>query len=250
MEPPVESVNSFWMVVAIVFAIGAIVGAVVHKLLNASGRSTAKLKERLEQVEAELKDYKANVNSHFSKTSDLVSELTQDYVKVYKHLAEGAQKLGDPKEFTNVLEQQPGKVLISFADEVVPPDTGDSAPEAAQTDRSDGAQPAEAEEVKGVSGDGEDEAVTPESQEHLSETIKEVAEKMKGAESPVEETAVVEADETAELRTEPGDRISKGQGGNGEAAPGEQNQSESRKDAAVEIADATKTQPEQQDSKR
>jgi len=39
--------------------------------------------------------------------------LTQDYVKVYKHLAEGAQALGEGRDFANVLEQHQGKVLIS-----------------------------------------------------------------------------------------------------------------------------------------
>ena len=44
-----------------------------------------------------METYKASVNTHFNKTSDLVNELTQDYVKVYRHLAEGAQTLSETR---------------------------------------------------------------------------------------------------------------------------------------------------------
>lgn len=241
-----ESVNSFWMVVVIVFGIGAVIGAVVYRLFNPSGKNTAKLQERLEQVEEELTTYKASVNSHFSKTSDLVSELTQGYVKVYKHLAEGAQKLGDPKGYTNVLEQQQGKVLISFADEVVP-ETEDATELTAADD-------SQSSEAKAAAEDKGDESLTPESQEHLTETIKEAAEKMKGAESPVIEDAVTKAEPKVEEyagKTE--HRSSAGKNDTAEAmvAP----DSDSPPEPHLEVRSATDTatdqaQPEQENSKQ
>ena len=71
----------------------------------------------------ELSSYKTSVNSHFDKTSELVNDLTQNYVKVYQHLAEGAQTLGDSRTLTNLLEQHQGKVLISVDDETDARDT-------------------------------------------------------------------------------------------------------------------------------
>lgn len=241
-----ESVNSFWMVVVIVFAIGAVVGAVVHRLFNVSAKNTAKLQQRLEQVEEELNTYKASVSSHFSKTSDLVSELTQDYVKVYKHLAEGAEKLGDPKKFTNVLEQQQGKVLISFADEVSAQEEGGDLVTAGET------QPIGSKETGADRGD---ESLTAESQEHLTETIKEVAEKMKGAESPVQAADAVSAAglsgggqaTESENQTAPAENENvKAMAADNDSKP----ELQLKDKPAAEIASAIQAQPEQQNSKQ
>lgn len=96
---------------------GGILGAIAYRNLNPARKDASNLKAELDQVRKEMESYKANVNSHFDKTSELVNELTQDYVKVYKHLAEGAQELGDGREFAHVLEQHQGKVLISVESE-------------------------------------------------------------------------------------------------------------------------------------
>jgi uncharacterized membrane-anchored protein YhcB (DUF1043 family) len=92
---------------------GAIIGAIVYRNLTPNIKQADNLKAELDEARQEMESYKTNVNSHFDKTAELVNELTQDYVKVYQHLAEGAQALGDGRDFTNVLEQHQGKVLIS-----------------------------------------------------------------------------------------------------------------------------------------
>ena len=92
---------------------GGIIGAIAYRNLAPTRKEASNLKAELDQARDEMETYKASVNSHFDKTSELVNELTQDYVKVYKHLAEGAQVLGDGREFTHVLEQHQGKVLIA-----------------------------------------------------------------------------------------------------------------------------------------
>jgi len=96
---------------------GAIIGAIVYRNLTPNIKHADSLKAELDEVRQEMEGYKTSVNTHFDKTAELVNELTQDYVKVYKHLAEGAQVLGDGRIFTNVLEQHQGKVLISVAGE-------------------------------------------------------------------------------------------------------------------------------------
>jgi len=100
------------------FAIGAltgggIIGAIIYRNLAPGKKQTEDIKAELDAARLEMETYKTSVNSHFDKTAELVNGLTQDYVKVYRHLAEGAQTLGDGRDFTNVLEQHQGKVLIS-----------------------------------------------------------------------------------------------------------------------------------------
>jgi uncharacterized membrane-anchored protein YhcB (DUF1043 family) len=118
----VDAIEPVWLFGAIVLACGIFLGMLMNRLLNSSTADVDQLKSDLERERAEMESYKASVNSHFNKTSDLVKELTQDYVKVYQHLAEGAQTLSDSPEFTQVLEQPQGRVLISVesdADEAV-----------------------------------------------------------------------------------------------------------------------------------
>jgi len=118
----VDAIEPVWLFGAIVLACGIFFGMLITRLLTPSTAEIDQLKTDLERERAEMKSYKASVNSHFNKTSDLVKELTQDYVKVYQHLAEGAQTLSDTPEFTQVLEQPQGRVLISIeseADEAV-----------------------------------------------------------------------------------------------------------------------------------
>ncbi len=118
-----DPVYLIWM-----FAIGAlvgggIIGAIFYRNLAPSMKVASNLQTELDQARQEMDSYKTSVNSHFDKTSALVNELTQDYVKVYKHLAEGAQDLGGNRDLTNVLEQHQGKVLISVDEEPKTQDT-------------------------------------------------------------------------------------------------------------------------------
>ena len=117
-----DAIEPVWLFGAIVLACGIFLGMLITRLLTPSSADIDQLKTDLQRERAEMERYKGSVNSHFNKTSDLVKELTQDYVKVYQHLAEGAQMLSDTPEFTQVLEQPQGRVLISVeseADEAV-----------------------------------------------------------------------------------------------------------------------------------
>ena len=113
----VEYLNSLWQVGVIALAIGALVGALAYRYFSPSVRQSEEIKSQLDHAKRELSNYKASVNSHFEKTSELVNDLTQNYVKVYQHLAEGAQTLGNSRELNKLLEQQQGKVLLTVGDE-------------------------------------------------------------------------------------------------------------------------------------
>jgi uncharacterized membrane-anchored protein YhcB (DUF1043 family) len=119
----VDYVNSVWQFGIIALLAGAIIGALAYRLLAPSVKQVDKIKSELDMAREELSSYQTSVNSHFDKTSELVNDLTQNYVKVYRHLAEGAQTLGDSRTLTNLLEQHQGKVLISVDDETNAGDT-------------------------------------------------------------------------------------------------------------------------------
>ena len=108
-----DPVYLIWLCAFGALAGGAIIGAIVYRNLAPGKKQTDDLRAELDASRLELETYKTSVNSHFDKTAELVNELTQDYVKVYRHLAEGAQSLGEGRDFANVLEQHQGKVLIS-----------------------------------------------------------------------------------------------------------------------------------------
>lgn len=112
-----EYANSVWQIGIIALVAGVLIGALVYRLLSSSDDEIEKIKSELDSMKRERDEYKANVNQHFDKTSDLVSDLTQDFVKVYQHLAEGAQSLGDSKALTDLLEQHQGKVSIAIGNE-------------------------------------------------------------------------------------------------------------------------------------
>jgi len=119
----VDYVNSVWQLGIIALVAGAMIGALAYRLLAPSVKQVDKIRSELDMAREELSSYQASVNSHFNKTSELVNDLTQNYVKVYRHLAEGAQTLGDSTTLTNLLEQHQGKVLISVDDETNARDT-------------------------------------------------------------------------------------------------------------------------------
>jgi len=113
----VEYLHSVWQISIIALLAGAMIGALAYRRFAPSVKQADKIKTELDVAQKELSSYKDSVNQHFNKTSELVNDLTQNYVKVYQHLAEGAQTLGDSKTFTNLLEQHQGKVSIAVDEE-------------------------------------------------------------------------------------------------------------------------------------
>ncbi len=111
-----EYLDSVWQIGIIALVAGVMIGALAYRLLAPSIKQADQVKTELDAARDELDSYKASVGQHFNKTSELVNDLTQNYVKVYQHLAEGAQTLGDSKTFNNLLEQQPGRVSIAVDD--------------------------------------------------------------------------------------------------------------------------------------
>lgn len=105
------------LVALLAFATGVAVGLAIYKFMHSDDARSRKLEDELNQLKQEHQDYKRGVTEHFSKTSDLVNNLTEGYVKVYKHLAESAESLTDVK-ITPQLSQQESSPMASFINEV------------------------------------------------------------------------------------------------------------------------------------
>ena len=148
-----EFIDSIWQVGIIALLAGVMIGALAYRIFSPSVKQSDGLRTELDNARQELTDYRASVNSHFAKTSELVNDLTHNYVRVYQHLAEGAQTLGDSRELNKLLEQQQGKVLLAVDDE------SESTEAAAGTMRSEPVPKAD-ESAKSNDGAGEPVAET------------------------------------------------------------------------------------------
>jgi uncharacterized membrane-anchored protein YhcB (DUF1043 family) len=113
----VEYLDSVWQIGIIALVAGALIGALAYRLFAPSVKEAGKIKTELDDAREELNGYRTSVNQHFGKTAELVNELTQNYVRVYQHLAQGAQTLGDSRTFNNLLEQHQGRVSIAVDEE-------------------------------------------------------------------------------------------------------------------------------------
>lgn len=113
-----EDTTAVWQISFISLIAGALIGVLVYRLLSPSVKQASKIKADLDQAKGELANYKASVGQHFDKTSELVNDLTQNYVRVYQHLADGAQTLGDSKAFPNLLERHQSTASIAVDDTV------------------------------------------------------------------------------------------------------------------------------------
>jgi uncharacterized protein len=82
-----------WMIAIGCFLAGAVIGAVLFKLLKSDEVRVHMLEEKMQQLGDEYARYKKDVHNHFSDTAQLVTKLTQSYQEVYQHLAQGAQEL-------------------------------------------------------------------------------------------------------------------------------------------------------------
>ena len=121
-----ELLSSTWLVALVAFIIGAGIGILIFKGSHSDEVKIRKLEDDLEQKEHDMELYRQSVTAHFSRTSELVNNLTENYVEVYKHLAEGSETLVDPKNTPPLLGKQQANTLVSFINE---------AEEQAETDK-------------------------------------------------------------------------------------------------------------------
>lgn len=120
------------------FALGAIVGAALHKIFASDQNKTRNLEKLLHQKQDEVKNYQHEVQKHFTETSHLLKQLAESYRDVHNHLATGAQKLCDDDSSMPIMQQLPEletitNVQIDESRNIVPP--LDYAPKSTPYDR-------------------------------------------------------------------------------------------------------------------
>ncbi|MES2604376.1 MAG: DUF1043 family protein [Pseudomonadota bacterium] len=82
-----------WMVGLGCLLAGAVIGAILFKLLKSDEARVQHLESQLQQVSDEYENYKKEVHGHFSDSAILIGKLTESYKDVYQHLAHGARNL-------------------------------------------------------------------------------------------------------------------------------------------------------------
>ena len=106
------------MVVLLAFAVGVLTGLIVYRLIHSDDARASKLEQELAQSRQENETYREEVAEHFSKTSELVENLTADYVNVYKHLATGAAQLANIPPADLMIDQPPESALATIVNEI------------------------------------------------------------------------------------------------------------------------------------
>lgn len=81
------------LVAIFTLVLGLVCGLLFGRATNTPYQEAKELKESLEAVQHELETYKSEVTQHFTKTAELVNEMTDNYRNVHSHLAGGAQTL-------------------------------------------------------------------------------------------------------------------------------------------------------------
>ncbi len=76
---------------SLIFGLGA--GLYIASKLGNQAKRSKELEDQLAQAEKNLAQYRQQVISHFSKTSDLVNQLTDSYKEVHDHLRVSAVQL-------------------------------------------------------------------------------------------------------------------------------------------------------------
>lgn len=72
---------------------GAVIGAVLFKVLLSDEARVRALEEQLQTLSEEHENYKNTVHNHFSSSAQLLGKLTESYREVFLHMAEGARTL-------------------------------------------------------------------------------------------------------------------------------------------------------------
>ncbi len=79
----------------------------------------------VKQVEQRLNEYQKQVENHFSKTADLIDNLTESYQAVFSHLADSAEDLLTDEQIRNqLINRRSREVTIKYlkSDNHEPPD--------------------------------------------------------------------------------------------------------------------------------
>jgi hypothetical protein len=73
--------------------VGLAVGAWLINKLSPSQQNRKALEKHIQKLQRQQQDYQDEVNQHFSKTAELLNQMTESYRDVHNHLAKSASQL-------------------------------------------------------------------------------------------------------------------------------------------------------------
>jgi uncharacterized membrane-anchored protein YhcB (DUF1043 family) len=82
-----------WLVGLGCLLTGAVIGAVLFKMLMSDEARVRELEDELQAISEEHENYKSNVHHHFASSAQLLGRLTDSYRDVFLHMADGARAL-------------------------------------------------------------------------------------------------------------------------------------------------------------
>lgn len=85
--------NELWTAIIISFFVGLVVGYIILLTTNANAKKQQKLEVDLKAANQKLEEQQQQLEKHFEESANLLSNLVQDYKKLYTHLAQSSQTL-------------------------------------------------------------------------------------------------------------------------------------------------------------
>lgn len=110
-----------WVLIISAGVLGLALGIAAMYLINRRQGARSSVK----QVEQRLNEYQKQVENHFSKTADLIDNLTESYQAVFSHLADSAEDLLTDEQIRNqLINRRSREVTIKYlkSDEPEPHD--------------------------------------------------------------------------------------------------------------------------------
>ncbi len=91
--------------------VGLLIGMLVMHLLHQKTTSNTDVKA----VQEKLDNYQLEVETHFSKTADLIDNLTDSYKEVFEHMSDSAENLLTDEQIQNqLINRKSREVTIKY----------------------------------------------------------------------------------------------------------------------------------------
>ncbi len=93
-----------------IFAVGLGIGILVQRYVLSRGTHVALLEQELNKVKGEQLSLKDSLQQHYHQTSELTQNLTNNYIALYDHLAQGSDQFTEQPlaDLKHLLEQAAG----------------------------------------------------------------------------------------------------------------------------------------------
>lgn len=89
-------------------------GGVIGYVMGSDPKKNNKESEALKAAQAELERYRGQVTAHMQESAELFGDMTQQYRRIYKHLAQSAVDLCDAEDGTVSQLDELKRVALAF----------------------------------------------------------------------------------------------------------------------------------------